>query len=92
VCPHASERGCDRPQPRASAPAARREGDDPRHPGAELRSDALADGLSMLPRQHPCRKKSTSCNQYVIAIHEEFVHANYEKVATFPEGFLYRRK
>ena len=50
-------------------------------------------GLGMLPRQHPVPQKIDELQpEYVIAIHEEFAHASYEKVATFPEGFLYRRK
>jgi hypothetical protein len=50
-------------------------------------------GLGMLPRQHLVPQKIDELQpEYIIAIHEEFVHPNYEKVATFPEGFLYRRK
>lgn len=50
-------------------------------------------GLGMLPRQHPVAQKVDETRpQYVISIHEEFAHASYEKVATFPEGFLYKRK
>lgn len=50
-------------------------------------------GLGMLPRQHPVAQKVDETQpQYVISIHEEFAHASYEKVATFPEGFLYKRK
>jgi hypothetical protein len=50
-------------------------------------------GLGMLPRQHPVPQKLDELKpDYVIAIHEELAHPAYEKVATFPEGFLYKRK
>ncbi len=50
-------------------------------------------GLGMLPRQHPVAQKVDETKPaYVIAIHEEFAHPAYEKIATFKEGFLYRRK
>ena len=49
--------------------------------------------LGMLPRQHAVAQKVDELQpDYVIAIHEEFPHPNYEKVATFKEGFLYKRK
>ncbi len=50
-------------------------------------------GLGMLPRQHPVAQKVDETKpDYVIAIHEELAHPAYVKVATFPEGFLYRRR
>ena len=50
-------------------------------------------GLGMLPRQHLVPQKIEETQpEYVIAIHDEFPNAGYEKVATFPEGFLYKRK
>ncbi len=50
-------------------------------------------GLGMLPRQHPVAQKVDETKPaYVIAIHEEFAHPAYEKIATFKEGFLYKRK
>lgn len=48
-------------------------------------------GLGMLPRQHPVAQKIDELQpDYVIAIHDELSHASYAKMATFPEGFLYR--
>ncbi len=50
-------------------------------------------GLGMLPRQHLVAQKVDELQpEYVIAIHEEFPHAAYTKIATFPEGFLYKRR
>lgn len=50
-------------------------------------------GLGMLPRQHAVPQKVDELQpDYVIAIHDEFAHASYDKVATFPEGFLYKRR
>lgn len=50
-------------------------------------------GLGMLPRQHVVPQKVDELKpDYVIAIHEEFPHAGYTKIATFPEGFLYKRR
>lgn len=50
-------------------------------------------GLGMLPRQHAVAQKVDELQpDYVIAIHDEFAHAQYDKVATFPEGFLYKRR
>lgn len=50
-------------------------------------------GLGMLPRQHPVAQKIEETNpEFVIAIHEEFVHPAYAKIATFPEGALYKRQ
>ena len=50
-------------------------------------------GLGMLPRQHLVAQKIDETQpEYVIAIHEELVHPAYVKVATFPEGALYKRQ
>ena len=50
-------------------------------------------GLGMLPRQqHVPQNVEETKPDYVIAIHEEFVHPAYVKVATFPEGALYKRQ
>ena len=50
-------------------------------------------GLGMLPRQHPVPQKIDELQpEYVIAIHDELAHPAYAKGATFPEGFLYKRK
>lgn len=53
-------------------------------------------GLGMLPRQHPVPQKldglRESQPQFVITIRAPLEHADYERVATFPEGSLYRRK
>ena len=50
-------------------------------------------GLGMLPRQHLVAQKIEETRpEYVIAIHEELPHSEYTKVATFPEGFLYKRR
>ncbi|HUR80186.1 MAG TPA: hypothetical protein VM733_05445 [Thermoanaerobaculia bacterium] len=50
-------------------------------------------GLGMLPRQFLVPQKVDELKpDYVIAIHEEFAHADYVKVASFPEGFLYKRR
>ncbi|HVE70621.1 MAG TPA: hypothetical protein VNI54_04565 [Thermoanaerobaculia bacterium] len=50
-------------------------------------------GLGMLPRQHLVPQKIDELKpDYVISIHEELAHASYEKVASFPEGFLYKRR
>ena len=49
--------------------------------------------LGMLPRQYPVAQKVDELQpEYVISIHEEFAHASYAKIATFPEGFLYKRR
>ena len=50
-------------------------------------------GLGMLPRQHAVPQKVEETRpEFVIAIHGEFDHPEYVKIATFPEGFLYRRR
>jgi len=50
-------------------------------------------GLGMLPRQHLVPQKFDGpLPQYVIAIHQEFPNPAYEKIHTFPEGFLYRKR
>lgn len=49
--------------------------------------------LGMLPRQHAVAQKIDELRpDYVIAIHDEFAHAGYARIATFPEGFLYQRR
>ncbi len=50
-------------------------------------------GLGMLPRQHLVAQKiAETLPEYVIAIHDELTDPSYAKVATFPEGFLYKRR
>jgi hypothetical protein len=50
-------------------------------------------GLGMLPRQFLVPQKVDELKpDYVVAIHEEFANADYAKVASFPEGFLYKRR
>ncbi len=50
-------------------------------------------GLGMLPRQHLVPQKVDELRpEYVIAIHEEFAHADYDRIAAFPEGFVYKRR
>ena len=50
-------------------------------------------GLGMLPRQHLVPQKVDELKpEYVLAIHAEFPHDAYVKMATFPEGFLYKRR
>jgi hypothetical protein len=49
-------------------------------------------GLGMLPRQHVVPQQVDELKpEYVLAIHGEFPNASYVKIATFPEGMLYRR-
>ena len=50
-------------------------------------------GLGMLPRHHLVPQKIDETRpDYVITIHEELAHEQYERIAQFPEGFLYRRR
>jgi hypothetical protein len=50
-------------------------------------------GLGMLPRQQLVPQKVDELQpDYVLAIHEEFANPTYSKIATFPEGFLYKRR
>lgn len=51
-------------------------------------------GLGMLPRQHVVAQKfddPAALPDYVIAIRASFEHPAYRQIATFPEGYLYRR-
>lgn len=50
-------------------------------------------GLGMLPKQHAVAQNVDETQpDYVIAIHDEFAHPRYTKIATFPEGFLYKKQ